>query len=68
MKVYAIEEQRGLGLSECPSVNYPTEFLFFNKNVAENRAKELWLKNTTEEERKSGWCALNYIVVEKTVI
>lgn len=42
--------------------SYPTDFSFDNYKDAEAKANELWLANTTEEDRKSGWCALHYYV------
>ena len=41
---------------------HPTEFTFNNYEDAKAKANELWLANTTEEDRKSGWCSLSYYV------
>jgi len=64
MKVYEIIKITGLGVMECPSKTHPTGMIYDTKEAAQNKANELWLENTTDEERKSGWCPLNYSVSE----
>jgi hypothetical protein len=44
-----------------------TEFVYDNYEDAKEKANQLWLENTTEEERKSGWCTLFYHVKKLTV-
>jgi hypothetical protein len=65
MKVYEIVKVCGLGLIECPNEYFSTGIIFKDKEVAEKTADEMWKNNTTEEDRKSGWCALKYIVEER---
>jgi predicted 3-demethylubiquinone-9 3-methyltransferase (glyoxalase superfamily) len=46
---------------------YSTGLLFINKLEAEKEADRLWKEQTTEEDRKSGWCALHYDVKERII-
>ena len=43
---------------------HPTGLFFYNKEKAEKIANKMWLDNTTEKERKSGWCNLHYEIHE----
>jgi len=65
--IFEIVKVVGLGLIESPNVEYSTGLLFFDKNEADNEANKLWKENTTEEERKSGWCGLHFIVKTREV-
>ena len=65
--IFEIVKVVGLGLIESPNVEYSTGLLFFDKNEADNEANKLWKEHTTEEERKSGWCGLHFIVKTREV-
>ncbi len=64
MKVYLIEECVGFGLYESPYQYRSTGLVFINKESAEKRANEEWIKNVPEKERKDTWCGTHYIVKE----
>ena len=68
MKVYVIVEERGCGDMQSPIYYHATEWIYEDKEDAEKKANELWISNTTEDDRKSGWCALHYNVREREVI
>lgn len=61
---YQIVKVTGLGMWESRYEYFPTGLFFNDKEKAETKAKELWLENTTEQERNSGWCGLHYEVHE----
>jgi hypothetical protein len=65
--MYQVIKHEGLGVMECPTETSGTEFIFYRKEDAEKKADELWKENTTEQDRKSGWCALHYSVREVNV-
>lgn len=55
----------GLGTMESPELgNHWTGLLYFDKHEAEKKADMLWKEDTTEAERKSGWCTFYYKVEE----
>jgi hypothetical protein len=63
MTLYQILVHNGLGVQECPTITsaLPDE-IYKDKEAAEKRADDLWKLNTTEEDRKSHWCAIHYSV------
>jgi hypothetical protein len=64
MKAYQVMKVGGFGVMESPNVVTPTEIIRLNKEDAFKEAKKKWLEETTEEDRKSGWCDLHYTVQE----
>jgi hypothetical protein len=66
--IFEVVKIVGFGVYESPNVSYSTGLLFFNEDDAYKEADKLWKEQTTEEERKSGWCGLNYIVKKRNVI
>ena len=67
MKVYEIVKVTGLGVKECMCEDHSTGLLFHDKKLAEYEADKMWKNETTEEDRKSGWCALHYEVKEREI-
>jgi hypothetical protein len=65
--IFEIVKVVGLGLVESPDVEYSTGLLFFDKEMADKEADKLWKEQTTEDERKSGWCGLHFIVKKREV-
>ncbi len=68
MEVFEIIEHVGLGVQECPTTSSGTGLIFTTKEKAEIEANRLWLENTTEEQRSSGWCDLNYSVEKVKIV
>lgn len=68
MIVYEIVKLVGIGVVECPISEHRTGLIYANKEMAEKEADKLYKENTTESERKSGWCPLYYEVKEVKVI
>lgn len=73
MKVYEIVKEIGLGLYESPLQYFNTGLIFKNKIDAENRANELWIENTTPEERIADsapgrWCDIHFRVHERELL
>jgi len=68
MKVYEIIEERGCGDIQCPYTYHSMGLLYYSKETAKSKANELWLKNTTPEERKDSWCYIHYTVREREVL
>jgi hypothetical protein len=66
--VYEIVKVTGLGFKECMYEYYSLGLLYYNKEEAENNAKILWEKETTDEERNSRWCAVHFVVKERQII
>jgi predicted 3-demethylubiquinone-9 3-methyltransferase (glyoxalase superfamily) len=66
-KVFEIVKVTGLGMKECMDVEHSTGLLFSDKVDAEQEADKMWKEQTTEEDRKSGWCALHFIVKERSI-
>lgn len=64
-KVYEIVKVVGLGMLESPNIEHSIGLLFSDKKDADKVADNLWKDQTSEEERKSGWCALHFIVKER---
>jgi len=65
MIAFEILKVVGLGVMESPELNnHWTGLLYFDKQEAEKKADLLWKENTTEADRKSGWCSLAYVVKE----
>lgn len=61
--MWQVIKSEGVGVMESPIYDTPLiEEVWKNKDEAEKRALELWLLNTTEQERNSGWCGLHYHV------
>jgi len=67
-KVFEIIKIVGLGVVESPNKEFSTGLIYHNKETADQKANELWLENTTEEDRNSGWCGLHFIVKERNVM
>lgn len=67
MTVFEIIKEVGIGVQENPIVEHSTGLLYNNEEDAYKKAKRLWLRDTTENERNSEWCALNYHFVERIV-
>ncbi len=65
--IFEIVKVAGLGLVESPQVEYSTGLLFFDKEMADKEADKLWKEQTTEDERKSGWCGLHFVVKKREV-
>jgi hypothetical protein len=65
--IFEIVKVVGLGLVESPNVEYSTGLLFFDKDMADKEADKLWKEQTIEDERKSGWCGLHFIVKKREV-
>jgi hypothetical protein len=65
--IFEIVKVVGLGLVESPQVEYSTGLLFFDKEMADKEADKLWKEQTTEDERKSGWCGLHFVVKKREV-
>lgn len=65
--VFEIVKITGLGMIECPNVEYSTGLIYRNEIDAEQEADRLWKEQTTEEDRKSGWCALHYVVKVRSI-
>jgi predicted 3-demethylubiquinone-9 3-methyltransferase (glyoxalase superfamily) len=65
--VFEIVKVTGLGMKECMNVEHSIGLIFHNKIDAEQEADRLWKEQTTEEDRKSGWCALHYIVKVRSI-
>lgn len=66
--VYEIVKVTGLGVKECMYEYYSLGLLYYNKGEALNNANILWEKETTDEDRNSGWCALHFAVKERRII
>ena len=64
MKKYQTIKVTGLGMIESRFEYHPTRLFFHSKEKSEEIANNMWLKYTTEKERKSGWCDLHYEVHE----
>ena len=67
MIAFEILKVVGLGVVESPLDEHWTGLLYFDKQEAEKKADILWKENTTEAERKSGWCSLAYVVKEVNI-
>jgi predicted 3-demethylubiquinone-9 3-methyltransferase (glyoxalase superfamily) len=65
--IFEIVKVTGLGMKECMNEEHSTGLLFYNKVDAEQEADKLWKEQTTESDRKSGWCALHFIVKERSI-
>jgi predicted 3-demethylubiquinone-9 3-methyltransferase (glyoxalase superfamily) len=65
--IFEIVKVVGLGMLESPNVEYSTGMLFLNKEDADKEADKLWKEQTTEEDRKSGWCGLCFIVKKREI-
>ncbi len=65
--VFEVIKVIGLGIKECMYEEHATGLLFRSKSDAEQEADKLWKEHTTEEDRKSGWCALHYNVKERSI-
>ncbi len=65
--IFEIVKVVGLGLVESPQVECSTGLLFFDKDVADKEADKLWKEQTTEDERKSGWCGLHFVIKKREV-
>ena len=65
--IFEIVKVVGLGMIESPNAEHSTGLLFFNKEEADKEADKLWKEQTTEEDRKSGWCVLHFIVKKREV-
>jgi hypothetical protein len=46
---------------------YSTGLIFKDEIRANQEAEKMWKENTTESQRKSGWCPLHYKVKERKV-
>jgi hypothetical protein len=66
-KVFEIVKLTGLGLMESPNIEHSTGLLYKDEDIANKEADKLWKEQTSEEERKSGWCAIHFIVKERNV-
>ena len=66
-KVFEIVKITGVGVKECIYEEYTTGLIFHNKDDAEQEADRLWKEQTTEEDRKSGWCDLHFKVKERSI-
>jgi hypothetical protein len=61
MIAYQVVRHVGLGVQECPTDTIPcVNEVYQERDKAEKRANELWLKNTTPQDRSSNWCYLHY--------
>ena len=67
MKVHQIFKHEGFGTAESNTVTNGTEFLFFDKEKAISKVKELELLHISELERKSGWIFTNFSIKEVEV-
>ena len=65
--IFEIVKVVGLGMIESPNVEYSTGLLFLTEEDADKEADKLWKEQTTEEDRKSGWCGLHFIVKKREI-
>lgn len=68
MKVYEVVRTVGLGDQGGPrQTSERTGFIYIDKMLADEKANEMWLSETTEKERDS-WCSIHFNVREVEVI
>jgi hypothetical protein len=69
MKVYEVVRVVGLGDQGGPQQTLErTGFIYIDELSADKKANEMWLAETTEKDRTSGWCDINFSVREVEVI
>lgn len=69
MKVYEVVRIVGLGEQGGPSQKFErTGFIYIDRLLADEKANEMWLSETTEKDRVDGWCWTKFSVHEVEVI
>ena len=66
---FQVIKKDGFDVDGMESIHTATEFVFNDKQKAEEKCEELFgLLNISEEEKKSSWCPIRFYVNEITVV